>query len=157
MHVTAYQLPPWVGLAITVVICGGAFWKGQREEQVAAGGLLLSLLVTVVLRDPRWIGAQWGAFGADVCLLLLLTALALRSRRYWPMFAAAFQLLCVVIHVARIVDPGVRAWAYATGQVIFSQWVFFAVGVGTINTWRASRQLAIEGAPASAEPGATRR
>jgi hypothetical protein len=157
LHVTAYQLPPWVGLAITVVICGGAFWKGQREEQVAAGGLLLSLLVTVVLRDPRWVGAQWGAFGADVCLLLLLTALALRSRRYWPMFAAAFQLLCVAIHVARIVDPGVRAWAYATGQVIFSQWVFFAVGIGTINTWRANRQLAIKGAPATADPGATLR
>ena len=156
MHLTSYQLPPWVGLAITVVVCGSAFWKGGREEQLAAGGLLLSLLVTVVLRDPKWLGAQWGAFGADTCLLILLTVIALRSRRYWPLAAAAFQLLCVVIHIARLADPGVRAWAYATGQVIFSQWVFFAVGIGTINTWRKSRHSAIAADP-TAEPGATRR
>mgnify|MGYP001549683554 CR=1 FL=1 len=97
-----------------------------------------------------------GAFVADICLLLLLTVVALRSRRYWPMFAAAFQLLCVVIHVARMFDPGVRGWAYATGEVIFTQWVFFAVGVGVINSWRASRQPAIEGAP-TPDPGATLR
>jgi hypothetical protein len=94
------------------------------------------------MRDPTWAGAQWGAFGADVCLLFLLTAIALRSPRFWPLFAAAFQLLCVVIHVARMMDPGVRAWAYATGQVIFSQWVFFAVGVGVFTHWRRNRQVA---------------
>jgi hypothetical protein len=113
-------------------------------------------MATVVLRDPRWVGPQWGAFIADVCLLLLLTVVALRSRRFWPMFAAAFQLLCVVIHVARMFDPGVRGWAYATGEVIFTQWVFFAVGVGVVNTWRANRQATAIGAPASG-PGATLR
>ncbi|HEX3886592.1 MAG TPA: hypothetical protein VHW05_03765 [Phenylobacterium sp.] len=145
MHLTNYQLPPWVGLTITVIVCGGAFWKGDREEQTAAGGLLLSMMTTVLLRDPRWIGTQSGAFAADVCLLVLLTWIALRSRRFWPLPAAAFQLICVGIHIARLVDPGVRAWAYATGQVIFSQWVFFTVGIGVINTWRANRRLAREG------------
>jgi hypothetical protein len=156
LHQASYQLPPWIGLAIMVIVCGGAFWKGQRDEQVAAGGLLLAVMATIVLRDPRWIGLQRGAFIADVCLLLLLTAVALRSQRYWPLFAAAFQLLCVFIHVARVFDPGVHSWAYATGEVIFTQWVFFAVGIGTINTWRRGRQLAIEGDPSTA-PGATRR
>ncbi|HXA40934.1 MAG TPA: hypothetical protein VNW53_18180 [Phenylobacterium sp.] len=156
MHPHSYALPPWVGLAITVIVGGGAFWKGGREEQVAAGGLMLSWLTTLVLRDPRWSGTQWGAFGADICLLVLLAAVALRTRRYWPLFAAAFQLLCVVTHIARIVDPGVRAWAYATGQVIFSQWVFFAVGIGVFNTWRASRQPASDGDPMT-DPGAMRR
>lgn len=156
MHLTSYQLPPWVGLGITVAVCGGAFWKGGREEQAAAAGLLLSLLVTVVLRDPRWLGPQWAAFGADVCLLMLLTWIALRSPRYWPLAAAAFQLLCVATHLARIADPGVRGWAYATGQVIFSQWVFFAVGIGVINTWRRNRHPAANELPIT-DPGATRR
>ncbi len=155
MQLHNYALPPWVGLAIAVIVGGGAFWKGGREEQVAAGGLMLSWLTTMVLRDPRWIGTQWGAFGADTCLFLLLLVLALRTKRYWPLAAAAFQLLCVVTHIARIVDPGVRAWAYATGQVIWSQWVFFSVGVGTWNTWRGTRQLALVG-DARTGPGATR-
>ena len=151
-----YSLPPWVGLAIAVIVCGSAFWKGGREEQVAAGGLMLSWMTTLALRDPRWVGAQWGAFFADSCLLLLLVGLALRTRRYWPLAAAAFQLLCVVIHIARIADPGIRAWAYGTGQIIFSQWVFFSVGVGTWHTWRASRHPAIIAEP-NTDPGATRR
>jgi hypothetical protein len=138
----SYALPPWVGLAITVIVCGGAFWKGGREEQLAAGGLMLSTLTTLFLLDPRWLGPQWGAFGADTCLLFLMVWIALHTHRFWPLPAAAFQLLCVAIHVARLVDPGVRAWAYATGQVIFSQWVFFAVGVGVINTWRMNRKEA---------------
>ncbi len=156
MQLASYALPPWVGLAIAVIVSGGAFWKGGREEQIAAGGLILSWLVTIVLRDPNWVGAQKGAFVADTCLLVILLMLALRTKRYWPLAATAFQLLCVLTHIARIVDPGVRAWAYATGQVIWSQWVFFAVGVGTWNRWRGRRRLALAGTPMTA-PGAPRR
>jgi uncharacterized membrane protein (UPF0136 family) len=136
LNLTAYALPPWFGLTLTVVVCGGAFWKGDREEQIAAGGTLLSWLATLVLRDHRWTGLQWGAFAADTLLLVLFVALSLRTRRYWPLVAAAFQLLCVLIHVARLVDPGVRGWAYATGQVIFTQWVLITIGIGVINSWR---------------------
>ena len=146
MHVPNYAIPPWVGLAITFIVCGGAFLKGGREEQLAAGGLLLSWVATLLLRDPNWLrdpnsaGLDWGASGADVCLLVLLVVIATRSRRFWPMFAAAFQLLCVVIHLAKVIDPKVHAWAYATGEVIFSQWVFFAVGVGVFTYWRRNRR-----------------
>jgi len=152
----AYSLPPWVGLTLLVIVCASAFWKGGREEQIAAGAVLLSVVVTVVLRDPRWVGLQRGAFVADVLLLLALGALALRTARYWPMAAAAFQLLCVLTHVARMIDPGVRGWAYATGQVIFTQWVLITIGVGVLNTWRAERQVA-RTAVAAIAPGATRR
>jgi hypothetical protein len=147
---------PWFGIALTIIVCTGAFWQGDREQQAAAGGLLLSLAITLAMRDRTWVGTQWGAFVADGCLLVLLTAIALRSQRFWPMAAAAFQLLCVLTHIARIVDPGVRAWAYATGQVIWSQMVFWALGFGVFNTWRAGRQLASRGDP-MADPGAMRR
>jgi hypothetical protein len=147
---------PWFGITLTVVVCAGAFLKGGREEQLVAGGLLLSFAVTLAMRDRTWAGTQWAAFVSDTLLLALLTSIALRSRRYWPLAAAAFQLLCVSTHLARIVDPGVRAWAYATGQVIWSQLVFWALGVGVWNTWRRERQLATSDPP-TPEPGATRR
>jgi hypothetical protein len=142
----APHLPHWVGLTLTVVVCGGAFWKGGREEQAAALGVLLSWLTTIVLRDPRWIGPQWGAFGADLALLALLTVLSIRTTRYWPLVAAAFQLLCVMTHVARMMDPGaVRAWAYASGQIIFTDMLQIAIGVGVWNTWRNGRTRALTG------------
>jgi hypothetical protein len=127
---------PWFGLVLTVTVSAGAFWKGGREEQLAAGGVLLSFAITVALRDRSWAGTQWSAFVADVALLALLTAISLRTTRFWPLVAAAFQLLCVMTHIARMVDPGVRAWAYATGQVIFTQLYMIAVGFGVWNTWR---------------------
>jgi hypothetical protein len=142
---------------LTVSVCAGAFWKGGREEQLAAGGLLLSFALTVALRDRSWAGIQWSAFVADICLLILLTAIALRTERYWPMAAAAFQLLCVVTHLARLVDPGVRAWAYATGQVIWSQLLVVAIGVGVWNAWRGGRQPARAADDPITDPGATRR
>ena len=132
--------------------------RGGREEQLAASGLLMSWAVTIALRDRSWIGTQWSAFGADGCLLLLLTAISLRTKRYWPLAAAGFQLLCVVTHVARTIDPGVRAWAYATAQVIWTQLVFVALGVGVWNTWRDSRHPASAADDPMAGPaGATRR
>ena len=147
---------PLFGLALAIVVCASAFWKGSREEQIAAGGLLMSWAVTIALRDRSWAGMQWSAFAADGCLLILLTALSLRTARFWPLAAAAFQLLCVVSHVARIVDPGVRAWAYATAQVIWTQLVFVALGVGVWNTWRQGRQAIAVDDPITG-PGATRR
>ncbi|MFI4949775.1 MAG: hypothetical protein ACHP7A_01920 [Caulobacterales bacterium] len=147
---------PWFGVVLTITVCAGAFWKGGREEQQAAAGLLLALAVTLAMRDRTWVGTQWGAFAADVCLFAFLTFIALRSKRYWPLAAAGFQLLGVATHLARTLDPGVRAWAYATGQVIWSQLVFWALAVGVFNTWRARRQETVSGG-AVTEPGATRR
>jgi len=121
---------------VLAVVCGGAFWKAGREEQIAAGAVLLSVLATVMLRDPRWVGPQWSAFVSDLLVLAAITAVALRTLRYWPLAAAAFQLLCVVTHIARMVDPGVHAWAYATGQVIFTYFYLFAVGFGVWGAWR---------------------
>jgi hypothetical protein len=144
LHV--HYLPPWIGLALTIVVCGGAFWKGDREQQLAAAGVLLSWGATVALRDPRWIGTQWGAFGSDIANLALLLVISIRTKRYWPLVAAAFQLLCVMTHVARMLDPGVRAWAYSSGQVIFTQLLLIAIGVGVLNTWRASRRPGPAGA-----------
>jgi hypothetical protein len=137
----AYALPPWYGLTLTALVCGAAFWKGGRDEQFAAGGMLLGWLATLVLRDPRWLGIQWGALGADIFFLAVLLAIALRTERYWPLAAAAFQLLAVVTHVARMVDHGLNGWTYATAGIIWTQLVLLALGVGVWGAWRARRQL----------------
>jgi hypothetical protein len=140
VHPPIHALPPWFGLTLTAVVCGGAFWKGDREQQAAALGVLLSWLATILLRDPRWIGPQWGAFIADTILLLVLTAIAIRTQRYWPLVAAAFQLLCVMTHVTRMVDPGIPNWAYDSGQIVFTDMLLIVIGVGVWNTWRAQAQ-----------------
>lgn len=148
-------LPPWFGLVLTAVVCGGAFWKGGAEEKGAAGALLFCWVATLVLRDPRWGGTQWGGFAVDVGFLAILGAISLRSVRFWPLFATAFQLLAVLTHAARVIDPQLQPWAYATAGVIWTQLVLWSLGVGVWNAWRAARQPAMSAAPEAA--GATRR
>jgi hypothetical protein len=118
---------------------------------------LIDWALTIALRDRSWIGTQWAAFAGDVGLLIVVTAISMRTTRYWPLVAAAFELLCVTVHIARTVDPGVHAWAYATAQVIFTQMFVVTIGVGVWNTWREGRQPAMADDEPITEPAATRR
>ncbi|ACG79890.1 conserved hypothetical protein [Phenylobacterium zucineum HLK1] len=145
-------LPPWFGLTLMAVVCGAAVWKGGWEERLTAMAFLIAWIATLIGRDREWLGTQWGAFAVDVVLLGFLVVVALKSARYWPIFAAGFHLLSVATHAARIVDPQVGAWAYATASVIFSQLTVFALAAGVIGVLR-ERQSAEAGAAA----GATRR
>jgi hypothetical protein len=152
----ALALPAWIGITIGWSVAGTALWKGGWSERVAAVGFVLAWLATPLTRDHRWVGPQWSGFAIDVLFLAVLLVIALRTRRYWPLFAAAFQLLAVFTHLARIIDPAVGGWAYITAGVIWTYLTLFAIAYGTYNRWRERRQLAASGL-AMAEPGATRR
>ena len=70
-------------------VCALATWKGRDEERLAAGGLLAGWALTrVTYSDPSH--TQWGVLAVDISLLWLLGWIALRSRRYWPLFAVGF-------------------------------------------------------------------
>jgi len=154
LHVSILQ--PWLGLMVFAAVCTFALWKGGLEERITAASLLLGDVVTLALRDRSWQGTQWIGFGVDVAFLLIITTIALRSPRYWPLAAAGFQLLGVVTHAARMIDPHVQAWAYITAGVIWTYAVVIALAVGAYNRWRERRQPAASGLVVTA-PGATRR
>lgn len=142
-------------MSVFLAVCGAALWKGRWEERLTGAAFLAGWVVTLLLRDRSWSGTQWGGFAVDVVFLLIVTGVALKSRRYWPMAAAGFQLLGVVTHAARLIDPHVGAWAYITAGVIWTWLIMGALAVGTYNRWRERRQPA-SGLAVTA-PGATRR
>lgn len=154
MH--AYALPPWIGFSLTGFLCLAAVFYGRWEERAAAAGLAVNIAITILLRDWHWTGMQWGAFCADLAYLGLMVFIALRTTRFWPLFAAGFQLLTILLHLGRMVDSKLNSWGYATAEVIFTYLVEYAILFGIWRCWRARRQLKAMGA-AMAEPGATRR
>ena len=131
------ELPPWLGQLLTFVVCAAAFLKGDVEERLTAGSIVINIAATRVLRDYSWPQVQLGGFGADVLSLVLLLAIALRTHKFWPLAAAAFQLLMVLTHVAKMIDPNLGQWAYITAIVIWTYLLQIALGVGVWNCWRA--------------------
>jgi hypothetical protein len=149
-------IPHWVWPAALVGTVAFALWRGRRPERVAAASMVLAWVLTVATYDRLAINPEWGLIAVDGVLFLVLLGVALTSSRYWPLFAAGFQLLGVITHVARQLDPKVGAWAYITAGVIWSYLVLIALAVGTYGRVRERRQIAAMEAAAIAEPGATR-
>jgi hypothetical protein len=137
-------------------VVGAAFWKGGPSERIAAAGFLVAWFATPLLVGTRHGAPPWISFAIDTLFFLLLLGLALRSGRWWPLAAAAFELLSVLTHVARLIDPGVYKWAYLTADIFWTYLLLATIALGTFNRWHERRQLAMYGA-AIAEPGATRR
>lgn len=129
--------PPWLGPTAILLLCFCALLKGGLEERLAAGSLWLNSTLTQLLRDYTWPQVQLAGFVLDLLSLVLLTAIALTSRKFWPLAAAAFQLLMVLTHVAKMVDPNIGQWSYITANLIWTYLLMISLGVGVWNCWRA--------------------
>ena len=128
-----------------------AMRRGGADERLAANTVLIGWLLTKLVSRYQGQQTEWGVLVVDLGALAVFVWVALRSPRYWPLFAAGFHLLALVTHLARMVDPTVGGWAYLTAGIIWGYLLLASVGYGA---WTAPRY-----APAStpAPAGATRR
>jgi hypothetical protein len=132
-----YAIPQGVWETVVVLVCGAALWRGGRDERAAAFALLAGVILTKVAYSHHGLQIEWGVLAVDAALLAVLTWIALVTDRYWPIFAAAFQFLAVIIHVARIADASLGGWAYISAEVLFGYLLAGAIAVGTVNAHRA--------------------
>ncbi|TFU06441.1 hypothetical protein EUV02_05500 [Polymorphobacter arshaanensis] len=119
--------------------CGIAFWKGRNSEKWTAVLLLSAAVASWVFETRHFYGTETGILIIDLMLLAYLLVLALQSDRFWPLWAAAFQVVGTSIHLASIVDSTIWPAAYATAQVFWAYPVLLALGVGT---WLEARYRA---------------
>jgi hypothetical protein len=150
----SYQLPHWVWPVALMVVCAIAVVRGRDRERLAAGGLLAAWALSMVVYKARSEATQWPILFIDLGFFSLLTWMALRSGRFWPMFAAGFQLLALITHLAHAVDVGVSGWAYITAERIWSYLVLFTIGYAA---WTAPRYAESAADPTEVPPGAMRR
>lgn len=129
----------WI-LAISL-ICGGALWKGGPSEKLGAAIMYGAWLATFFARnDGDRHSLQYGAFLIDAVMFAALVILALRSDRFWPMFAAGFELLSVVTHVTRLADAKIGPWVYFTATHLWGYLTIGALGLGTVTYWLNNRE-----------------
>ena len=122
----------WIALAFVVVACSYALWRGRRPERIGAVVFLLNWLIhPLMVNTSAWFSPQVAAFAVDVPMLAALIWLALRGDRWWPMWAAAFTFLGMLMTVIIAADPRVRPLAYMTAQVMWNYLAVVSLVAGT--------------------------
>jgi hypothetical protein len=82
-------------IAFTAVFGTSAMaWKwGGLDEKLAASGFIIATIASNFANRSNYTNTETGILIIDLLLLAGLVVLALRSDRFWPMWAAAFQLV----------------------------------------------------------------
>ncbi len=120
-----------MGLAALFGSSAMAWRWGGNDEKLASIGFMLATAVTPFVNENKYYHPEVGVLLVDLVLLTGLMVLALRSDRFWPMWAAAFQLVAVTVHVASFTEQGDLAWAYAVGLIFWSYPVMISLMIGT--------------------------
>ena len=130
-------------LAVFIAALSYAFWKGGKDERSGAATILIGALLSQVasVMGPLWEGPELGVMAIDIVVFVVFVAIAYGSRKFWPIWAAASQLVAVLTHLAVVLNPTIGKVVYATTQPV---WVFpmlAALAVGTHHHQRRLRRL----------------
>lgn len=120
-----------LGLLLVVLATGVAFRWGGFDERLAAALFIAGTIASKVALHFDYQSTETGLLVIDLSVLVCLIGLALRSDRFWPLWAAAFQLVAVTVHVASFTESGDFQWAYAVALIFWSYPVLIALTAGT--------------------------
>ena len=124
-------------LFFAVLLFGCFFYalaRGGWPEKAGAFALVAGSLLTVAVNSPlpqRYASVEVGILIVDVAVLLAFLALALLTDRYWPLWTTALQLLVVLAHLARLVDPGMFRLGYG---FILAVWSYIQIVIMVLGT-----------------------
>lgn len=119
---------------------GGAVERIAMALQTAA--FIAGFAVPKLPRLYAHTTVSWGFFTIDFTLLVALTALAIASRRFWPIWVAGLQAATVMAHVAKAMVPEMLPIGYGF-QIRF--WGYGMLLLTAAGTWRHVRRKRLFG------------
>lgn len=126
--------------AILLICCGYALWRGRKYERLAAVLFLAATVLSVGARMYLRAGysvINAGEVAVDTAVLAALVAIALVSDRFWPLWAAGFQLVGSMAHVLKFIDVTFAPWGYAVAARFWSYPILLVLFIGV---WRQHRR-----------------
>ena len=134
-----------LGAILVVLVCAFAFMKGDETERFAAGAYVLGWFASMLLQtDGELYEVQWGVFGVDLVMLVVLGALVWKSKKSWPVWAAACDLLIVMSHIVLMVDIRPPMVAFITVVNLAGYGVLLSLAIGTFWAWQERRAAGLE-------------
>jgi hypothetical protein len=138
-------LPTQIGAGLTVLVVAFAFLKGDEPERIAAGGYVLSWFASLLIQGDGAVGGtNWGLMAIDAVMLAVFAALAWKSQRAWPVWAAALQSLTVMSHILTLVDIRPPVSAFYAVVNLASTGILLVIAIGTFWAWQERRAAGLE-------------
>jgi hypothetical protein len=138
-------LPTQIGAGLTVLVVAFAFLKGDEPERIAAGGYVLSWFASLLIQGDGAVGGtNWGLMAIDSIMLAVFVALAWKSQRAWPIWAAALQSLTVMSHILTLVDIRPPVSAFYAVINLASTGILLVIAIGTFWAWQERRAAGLE-------------
>jgi hypothetical protein len=117
--------------------------RGGGPERVTAAAYVLALLgsasVGFLTVPGHFRVVSFGLFLVDSVLFIGLAVIAVRANRWWPIPAAGCQLVAVLVHTGKKLDPAMIPDSYIFLTDIWSWPMVVLLGLGT---WAHRRRLA---------------
>ena len=136
------MLSPIEYFAVLFAVCAYAFVAGRTDERVVASICVGASIASVAVMSPltsRYSGLEAGVFVVDLATFLGFTAVALRSKRFWPLWVAGLQLTTLMSHAFKLGRIDLMPQAYAAAARFWVYPIFLIIVIGT---WRESRRRA---------------
>jgi hypothetical protein len=122
--------------AVLLFTCACAFIRGGRPEWIGAIANLLGSILTagVHMATPKaWAPMHAVIFAIDVGVTATFFWLAVRTSRFWPIWAFGFGLADILMALGGGLLARVPLFAYQTGLGIYA---YLALGALLLGTWR---------------------
>lgn len=127
-----------VGAVFMIGMGAFAFLKGGPTEKNGAGCYLLLWFASILLQQENGlrIDVPFAMFAIDVALLALFVGLAWKSRRTWPVWASALQLLTVMSHIMILIDSRMPLASLYTVMNLCGYLIIGCIVWGTFWAWQ---------------------
>ncbi len=138
-----------------VAVCAFALQRGGRPERIGAVVSLTASGATVALRYfqiAQGAPAEISVLVIDAGVLACFFWLAVRTVRFWPVWAFGFALADVVVSLAGGLIRNTPLFAYQTSLGIYAYLALGALAAGTLRLPRDATAKDFDGFRRSAQP-----
>ena len=139
------MLGPFVFIPLLVAVCLYAWLRGSDDERLVAATCLVGTAATLLVVSPmrqRYVGLEEGLLLVDLAVLAGFITVALRSKRFWPLWVAGLQLTTSLGHILKGIDQDLLPWLYGAALQFWSYPILLVLLVGTFRSDRRMRRAA---------------